>query len=122
VSRDEISRCAHNPARDTRIPATSTVSLCHGYITEVELLFPAGHAGLTYLQIWHHERQIFPTTDGEAFRGDDHLIGFPERYPITSLWSPSAALEHTVYVDITVEAPPPVQVGEFTYVPLPEGV
>jgi hypothetical protein len=92
-------------------PATSTIEVAAGTITEVEILFPAGHAGLTYLAIWYQERQIFPTTPGQAFRGDDHVIEMPERRVIREVplrlelrgWSPDATLDHTVYVDVTVE-------------------
>lgn len=111
-------------------PVTKVLSLCPGFITEVELLFPSGHAGLTYLQIWYHERQVFPTTAGQAFRGDDHLITFNEHFSVSEVpheielrgWAPTTTLEHTIYVDVTVEAPPEIQVGGFTYVALPEGV
>lgn len=111
-------------------PAWTILDLTYGHVTEVELLFPAGHAGLTYVQIYYQSRQVFPLTPGEAFRGDDHVIQFDERFPIDEVphemmivgWAPSATLNHTVYVDITVEAPPPVFVGGFEYVPLPEGM
>jgi len=111
-------------------PAWSILDLAYGYITEVELLFPAGHAGLTYVQIYYQSRQVFPLTPGEAFRGDDHVIQFDEKFPIDEVphevmvvgWAPDATLNHTVFVDITVEAPPPVYVGGFEYVPLPEGM
>jgi len=111
-------------------PATAVLSLCPGFITEIELLFPSGQAGLTYLQIWHHERQVFPSTAGQAFRGDDHLLAFNEHFSVSGIpheielrgWAPDTTLEHTVYVDVTVEAPPDIQVGGFTYVALPEGV
>lgn len=111
-------------------PAWTILDLAYGYITEVELLFPAGHAGLTYVQIYYQSRQVFPLTPGEAFRGDDHVIQFDEKFPIDEVphemmivgWAPSATLNHTVYVDITVEAPLPVYVGGFEYIPLPEGM
>jgi len=111
-------------------PATAVIELCYGNIVEVEVLFPAGQAGLTYLTIWYQERQIFPTTPGQAFRGDDHVIEFGERWPILEVphevelrgWAPDAALAHTIYVDITVEEPRLIEVGGFRYVPLPEGV
>ena len=94
-------------------PATEVVPLCFGTIVECEVLFPAGQAGLTHLQVWYHERQIFPTSPGQTFRGDDHLIAFPERYPVVEEpfevelrgWAPDATLDHTVYVSFSVERP-----------------
>jgi len=111
-------------------PAVETVSLCYGDITEIEIMFPAGHAGLTHLQIWHHERQAFPTSPGEAFRGDDHVIEFPERYPVREVpyqielrgWAPGAAYDHTVYVEITVAAPQVLPEVTGRTVALPEGM
>jgi len=109
-------------------PATEAVALCYGTITEVEILFPAGQSGLTYVQIWQHERQILPTTPGEAFRGDDHLVTFNERITVHERplvvelrgWAPDAMLDHTVYVAFTVlvEVAPSDAFGWF--VPLPE--
>lgn len=111
-------------------PAWTVLSLEYGYITEVEIAFPAGHAGLTYVQVFYQSRQIFPLTPGSAFRGDDHAIRFNERFPIFEVphavvivgWAPDSTLVHTVSVGITMEAPPPVFVGGFEYVPLPEGM
>jgi len=111
-------------------PAWTILDLEYGYATEVEILFPAGQAGLTYVQVYYQSRQIFPLTPGEAFRGDDHQITFNEKFPILEVphevlitgWAPETTLDHTVYVDITMEVPPPVYIGGFEYVPLPEGM
>lgn len=111
-------------------PECTVLNLEYGYITEVEIMFPAGHAGLTYVQVYHQSRLIFPLTPGQAFRGDDHTITMSSRFPILEVphsvtivgWAPEATLSHTVFVDITMEAPPPVFVGGFEYVPLPEGM
>jgi len=111
-------------------PAWTVLNLEHGYITEVEVMFPAGHAGLTYVQIYHQTRQIFPLTPSQAFRGDDSTITFEPKFPLLEVpyavyvvgWAPEATLKHTVFVDITMEAPQPVFVGGFEYIPLPEGV
>ena len=111
-------------------PAWTVLNLEYGYITEVEVMFPAGHAGLTYVQIYHQSRLIFPLTPGQAFRGDDSTITMSSRFPILEVphavfvvgWAPESTLVHTVFVDVTMEAPPPVFVGGFEYVPLPEGM
>lgn len=111
-------------------PAWSVLDLEYGYAIGVEILFPAGHAGLTYVQVYYQSRQIFPLSPGEAFRGDDHQITFNERFPILEVpyqvvvygWAPNATLDHTVFVDITMDAPPQVFVGGYEFVPLPEGM
>ena len=110
-------------------PEVVELEVAPGIITEVEINFPAGHSGLTYVQIYYQERQIFPTTPGIAFRGDDTLISFSESWAILEVphileirgWSPSAIYDHTVFVDITISED--LYTGEFSsrMVELPEG-
>jgi hypothetical protein len=91
-------------------PATEVVKLCAGTITEVEVFFPAGQAGLVSLQVWYHEGQIYPTSPDQAFIGDDSHITYYDDYPVEDApyevtlvgWSPDAELDHTVYVDFSV--------------------
>ena len=119
------------PAGTTKAdPVLVELDLEYGYITEVEMLFPAGHAGLTFLQIYHQSRQIFPLTPGEAFRGDDHQIQFNERFPILEVpyaviikgWGPSTVYDHEVFVSLTIEAASPAVYGDWTPVMLPGGM
>ena len=110
-------------------PALYEMGVCAGIITEVEILFPAGHSGLTYLQIWYLGRQIFPTSEGAAFRGDDNVIEFGEQWVIFEVphvltlhgWAPDAELEHTVFVEVSVQ-PFEIETGLGSVpVGLPEG-
>jgi len=119
------------PAGTTQAaPATEDVALCAGIITEVEVMFPAGQSGLTYVQVWYRERQIFPTSAGEAFRGDDHVIQFGEHWIIDEVphgiqlrgWAPGSTLDHTIYVDISVQALDVVPASGYAPVALPEGM
>jgi len=111
-------------------PAAAAIELCYGTITEIEVMFPAGHAGVTRLQIWYQERQIFPTTPGEAFRGDDHVIAFDEAWEIHEVphrvelrgWSIDAEYNHRVFVDISMKELPPERLEALAFVPLPEGM
>ena len=92
-------------------PALLGLEVCAGIITEVEILFPAGHSGLTHLQIWYLGRQIFPTSEGATFRGDDNVIEFSEQWVIQEVphrlqlrgWGPDATLDHTVFVEISIQ-------------------
>jgi len=92
-------------------PALADLSICAGIITEVEVHFPAGHGGLTYLQIWYLGRQIFPTSEGATFRGDDNVIQFTEQWVIKEVphrlvlhgWAPDAELDHTIFVEVSVQ-------------------
>ena len=92
-------------------PALYELGVCAGIITEVEILFPAGHSGLTYLQIWYLGRQIFPTSEGATFQGDDNVIEFSEQWVIFEVphiltlhgWGPEAELAHTIFVEISIQ-------------------
>jgi len=111
-------------------PARVVLELERGYITEVEIMFPAGQSGLTFVQIYYQSRLIFPLSPGQAFLGDDLVVQFDERFPILEVphsvtvvgWAPNATLAHTVYVGISVEAPLVAYGFEEIYVPLPEGM
>lgn len=111
-------------------PASVVLDLEYGEITEVEVLFPAGHAGLTYIQIYHQSRLIFPLTPGQAFQGDDLVVQFDEQFPILEVpysvqivgWAPNSTLVHTVYVGISVSVPLGAGLIEDRFVPLPEGM
>ncbi len=111
-------------------PALTVLDLEAGYITEVEIMFPAGQSGLTYVQIYHQSRLIFPLSPGQAFRGDDLVVQFDERFPILEVphsvtvvgWAPDATMAHTVFVGISIEAPWVPEGIEEVYVPLPEGM
>jgi len=110
-------------------PALEDLAVCAGIITEVEIHFPAGHSGLTHLQIWYLGRQIFPTSEGAAFRGDDNVIAFPEQWVIFEVphvltlhgWAPDAELDHVIFVEVSVQ-PFEVELGLGSVpVALPEG-
>jgi len=111
-------------------PARQVIGLAYGDITEVEILFPAGCSGKVHVAVFYHEHQIYPTNLGNSFVGDDTHITISDRYPITSLplevevrgWSPDAELDHTVYVDFTVESAQLERTETVRYVSLPEGV
>ena len=91
-------------------PASDKFSVSAGRITEVELLFPPGSAGLAFLQIFYNARQIYPTSIGEYFRGDDHLINWSDEYELVDEpyelelrgWSPDAIYDHTIYCQCTI--------------------
>jgi len=110
-------------------PALSELGVCAGIITEVEIHFPAGHSGLTHLQIHYLGRQIFPTSTGQTFRGDDNVIQFGEQWVIKEEpyiltmhgWAPDAELPHTIFVEVSVQ-PFEVELGLGSVpVGLPEG-
>lgn len=94
-------------------PHEEYLEVCFGTISQVFILFPPGHAGLTHLQIFYQTRQIFPTTPGESFSGDDTQYAFSERWPIFEAphelllraWNEDTEHEHTIIVELSVLAP-----------------
>jgi len=103
------------------IPANTTESdpheeyleVCFGTISQVFVLFPPGCAGLAHLQIFYQTRQIFPTTPGGSFTGDDTQYEFSERWPIYEsphelllrAWNTDDTYEHTIIAEVSVLAP-----------------
>ena len=63
-------------------PAVDTMTLCEGNIIRYSVLFPAGCAGLVYVQIWLGGFQLIPWSRGYWLRGDDHLITGDTNYPV----------------------------------------
>jgi len=94
-------------------PHEECLGICFGTISQVFVLFPPGHAGLTHLQIFYQTRQIFPTTPGESFSGDDTQYIFSEKWPVFEAphelllraWNEDTEYEHTIYVQLSVLVP-----------------
>jgi hypothetical protein len=111
-------------------PEVLEVPLCYGTIQEVELQFPAGQAGMIYVQVWRTEHQLLPTTPGLAFRGDDTHITLNEHIPIHEWplrvelrgWSPGTVYDHVVIVSFTVLAEVSPYAAPGFFIPLPEGL
>jgi hypothetical protein len=110
-------------------PATKIVRLSYGIITEIEITFPAGCAGLVHLAIDHYEHQAFPTNPDRDFIGDDHTTTLSDSYPVTEApysvklrgWAPTTTLSHNVYVELSVLPPPFEAEQPEASVALPEG-
>ena len=106
-------------------PASNKFSVSAGRITEIELLFPPGSAGLARIQIFYRDRQIYPTSIGEFFRGDDHLINWNDQYDLIDEpyelelrgWSPNAIYEHTIYVQCTISPREPATALDLSAAP-----
>lgn len=47
-----------------------------GKLTKLEILFPAGHDGLTFFAIRFNDRQIYPNLLGTFMQGGDTLLNF----------------------------------------------
>lgn len=127
IYRVELDLPANTPASAT---VKETLSVCYGWIKSLVVLFPPGHAGLTYGRILYHGRQIFPTTSGQWFRGDDHRVEFPDNYPIVEQpytlevegYNLDDTYEHTISFEIYVERPVVYTPTPIVSIPLPEGL
>ena len=106
-------------------PASNKFSVSAGRITEIELLFPPGSAGLARIQIFYRDRQIYPTSIGEFFRGDDHLINWNDQYDLVDEpyelelrgWSPDAIYDHTIYCQCTIQSREPATALDLSAAP-----
>lgn len=58
------------------------VAIHPGTVTLVEILFPTGCAGLAHVQIFHWERQLWPTNENGDFSGNGDPITFAEDYKV----------------------------------------
>lgn len=103
---------------------------CHGTVRAVFILVPPGHAGLAHLQIYRQTHQVWPTTIGQSFVGDDTIYHFEDNFPIHEApyqvtlrgWNDDDTHEHSFYVKLIM--PPPAFLVPVVMVPptLPEGV
>ena len=119
------------PASTTEAePVEEYLEVCQGIISQVFVLFPPGHAGLTHVQVFYQTRQIFPSTPGESFTGDDTQYTFSERWPITEAphelllraWNEDTEYDHTIYVELSLLAPEVIVTTVTRSPALPEGM
>jgi len=94
-------------------PATAEVEICRGVITKFYRLFPPGCAGTVHLQVYHQTRQVFPTTPGQSYLGDDSenlgdssvQIDEPPFVLELRAWAPDASYDHVIYCEFYIERP-----------------
>jgi len=58
----------------------TTIKVTKGLVYKVEFYFPAGSAGLMGLAVFDGLFQIWPSSVGEFFVGEDHVISFDDMY------------------------------------------
>ena len=61
-------------------PLSSTLYVTTGLVVDVEFYLPPGSSGLLYVQLLDSTYQMYPTTLGEALRGDSMTLKYPEMY------------------------------------------
>ena len=99
------------PANTPRLsPKTTRIKMWGGVIHRVEIMFPPGPQGLLHVQLFHGGHQIFPSTHGQSFAGDDETISFNDFYKlepgfntlIIKTWNEDDTYDHVCRVRIGV--------------------
>ena len=71
------------PANTSRLsPVVSDIKVWSGVIHRVEVVFPPGPSGLLHVTIWHGGHQVYPSTEGMNFAGDNESSEFNDFYPL----------------------------------------
>lgn len=61
-------------------PLRTKVSVTAGLLYHAKIVFPPGPSGLLHVQVFDGSYQLFPTTLGQSFVGDNLLLQFDELY------------------------------------------
>lgn len=94
-------------------PLTQELLLVAGTITRIRIAIPAGHHGLAHMRILRYSAQLYPTTRGMYYQGDDEVIIIDDHYPVDQP-PPAVDLEgyndddtyaHTFEFSVTLQAP-----------------
>jgi len=76
------------PAQTTEdAPVREEFTIPRGTINRLSILFPDGCAGLAHIIISHNEKQIWPTTPGRSFTGNNTYADFEESYDLPDAWN-----------------------------------
>jgi len=72
----------HTPANTLQTnPLITVIETTAGIIYVLKIYFPPGSSGLLHVQIMDAGYQLFPTTIGQSFSGDNLSLSFDETYP-----------------------------------------
>jgi hypothetical protein len=98
---------------------TTVMDLAAGQITQVEIGFPWGCAGLVHVQIYRSEHQMWPSNAGASFAWNDYTIRFPEAETCLGApdewtiraWNTDIRHDHLIVVRIGILAPEKTLLG-----------
>lgn len=72
----------HTPMNTLAVtPLETWIDVTSGIIYVLKLYFPPGSSGLLHVQIFDSGLQLFPSTIGDSFSGDNLALSFDETYP-----------------------------------------
>ncbi len=90
------------PANTAKVsPKVTEIAVTLGLIYHLKVVFPPGPSGLLHVQIFDGTYQVFPTTHGASFRGDNLALVFDELYDKSI--EPMLLSVHTWNLDTTYE-------------------
>lgn len=89
-------------------PVRTVLKLSKGLIYVVETYLPPGSSGLLHVQIFDASYQVWPTTRGESFRGDNLAFKYDDLYMMDSepfqlliiTWNEDDTFSHDCFVHV----------------------
>ena len=93
------------PAHTTQLnPVEQIVTLTHGTLTDIRVMFPPGPATLVHVTVRDRLHQLVPANQDGTLNFDDTTISSRMEHPMLDApyelvitgWSPNAVYEHTV--------------------------
>lgn len=81
-----------------------------GVLERFNILFPAGHNGLTFVSLFYNRRQIYPHITGQFLQGSDVFMPFTPRLDLLKAphlielkgYNIDDTIEHTVYTSLEI--------------------
>jgi len=87
-------------------PKEWVLKMAYGVIHQVNIIFPAGCAGLAHIKIFRGANQVWPSNLEGDFAGGDEVISFREFFPLETepfqleaiTWNEDDTYDHTIIV------------------------
>lgn len=97
----DVTAPANTPAT---APEEVELVVVKGVVVKVEVQIPSGPMGLVRAQIFRAGHQLWPSNDGEYFKGDGWIVSWPENYEMADeplrltfrVWNLDDTYEHTL--------------------------
>ena len=88
-----------------------THEMVPGIVRRVDIGFTHGTFGLTHVQIFRHEHQLYPTTPGQSFAWDNYVFSIVDDYPLIEVpfnlsiraWNEDNTYDHAIFVGVELE-------------------
>jgi len=89
---------------------TTAKTIVPGVLERFNVLFPAGHNGLTFFALFYNGRQIYPHIPGQFLQGSDIFIPFTPNLDVLEAphlielrgYNISDDLQHTIYTFLEI--------------------